>query len=272
MKTNKMFKMLKRLCLIRKFTLIELLVVIAIIAILASMLLPALNMAREKARAISCTSNLKQIGTAFLMYTNDNEGTIFPGSEPWSATSKSWTYTVPGRGFLLPYMPGLKNKSAAALGWVGRNGGSAVRSSMACPSVSTAEGMSLSGNTNGQGVFTYGYNFMIGYDSNAYHSTEKRKIARYKKPTRTVWLGDINVADAPGGSKAGAMDSTAVWASDNYGVQFRHGSMANFLFADGHTKAKSRGEVPNTVTGGGWTASRYHNIFWNPLWPNYPWG
>lgn len=114
------------------FTLVELLIIVAIIAILATLLFPAFATAREGARRLSCTSNLKQIGFGWLQYAQDYDERVMPrdsGSSSgkmmywWGSWNASTNTLLENEGLLQPYMkshqiqvcPSFRNELRTAL-------------------------------------------------------------------------------------------------------------------------------------------------------------
>ncbi|MBQ9787744.1 MAG: DUF1559 domain-containing protein [Lentisphaeria bacterium] len=218
------------------FTLIELLVVIAIIAILAAILLPALNSARERGRQASCINNLKQTGSAVLMYCGDWED-YFPaiydagrnGNCPWRMGEGIIGYTLPVQ--LHPYIAGNAINGTGSVGNPGLNG------AWICPSI---EGYSWN-----DSPFWYDHNRFLGamavdinwgVDMKAAQKTSKVTAS----PSAVVTIHDT------------IPNNSVIANGDNMGSA--HGKNYNMAMVDGHVEAVEGKETP--------AGSRVYRLVW----------
>jgi prepilin-type N-terminal cleavage/methylation domain-containing protein/prepilin-type processing-associated H-X9-DG protein len=235
------------------FTLIELLVVIAIIAILAAILFPVFAQAREKARAISCLSNVRQIGLAFVQYNQDYDEMTLNISKAKTAIGLDGQPTVQSWNMLLqPYV-----KSQTMFNCPDRSDSFPVGNT-APPAASDPDGCWDDFNTTGKCI-GYGYNDgivsdgglgLVGpqtKDANGKTLRPGRSIASIDSPASMVAFGDTY--DSPGYSVA--LDNMFSNLLPTFSSQsLRHQQRLNFCFADGHAKS-IRMVIGVTTEGGG---------------------
>ena len=187
----------------KRFTMIELLVVISIITILASMLLPALNRARERAKTISCANNLKQLGLAHQLYNGSFNDWIVSAEDQ---SGRTWMESLHGVGL--------------------------SRESMHCPA--GAENKLRIGfwfiNTPEHLTLGYARNRHISHAKVG--ATVYRKVTQYRKASRTVLMFDDRFQAA-----------TDLWYASYWDVTMdaarlphylAHGRRMNVLLLDGH--------------------------------------
>lgn len=203
----------------RFFTLIELLVVIAIIAILAAILMPSLSSARERARQMSCSGNLKSWGSALSLYADHYED-WYPINGTWGKYNDldRWYY-VAGK-MLGIHTSQIKKRE---------------NSMLFCPSDNLLVGV----NGWDWAAHSYGYNYQYfgaqHYSSSAKTKGMGRKRSYVKFPSITLIVGEKGGADD---SYSRGTASHILYSSDLTSGSTptnRHNGYANLVFPDGHT-------------------------------------
>lgn len=213
----------------RAFTLIELLVVIAIIAILAAILFPVFARARVKARQAMCQSNMRELGTAFLMYVQDYDETLPPTDYDSGGVRFTWFQLVD------PYIKG-------GLTGTGLNKNQR-KSIFVCPDIDMGvpdpAWLARLGSPSTRSILSYGTNvylFPRGRGLRPPSVPPVQSLAAIGSPANLVMLGP-NAGTLP---DIGGRDDRYAGASvHDQGYMFeriRHSGGANYVFSDGHVK------------------------------------
>ncbi|MGN0871159.1 MAG: type II secretion system protein [Victivallales bacterium] len=249
------------------FTLIELLTVISIIAILAGMLLPALNRAKESARALSCRGNFSGIAKALMMYSGDNQDWIMPASSNITGSSSpgrlQWWNS--GNGLLTPYLGGVDNVPVGG-GYKANSSLPFIKNPLLCPS--RIEEAAQSAQSGGR-VFTIGINGSLAqtdrqakltnvrYPSRSTHMTEclilSGAYAGYSKENGTTSLTMRTVFPHSGGN---AKLDNAIFVVSGKGT-------ASFSMMDGHVEQLERNKVPREGANGLTKEKAAEYTLWN---------
>ncbi len=220
----------------KRFTLVELLVVIVIIMILASMLLPALNKARDRSRAISCLSNEKQMGAGINLYAADNDDFLCGARSLYSDTDTNALIYARTRWYLdiLPYATNTQYTQALklSLGPV-RTALLLSNSCFKCPKDITFI-------FNDSDKASYGWNSTEGgpgiaksnYTAGA-HVVLVKRLGKLKQSSSTILLAD---SFKDGNLQYQVSATNVINGSGQSNMPGREHNMgSNYLFADGHS-------------------------------------